>query len=79
MIKLASYDRPGRPRRTQLNNVEIEVIRLLANGKKPVEIAKQKRCSDAAVCNWLINARRTVQARTNFELIGYAFRNGLIK
>ena len=62
-----------------LNAVELEVLRDLASGKKPIEIAKDRECSGVAVSYWLRNARLASGAKTNFQLIAMAVKEGVVQ
>jgi len=78
VIKLACQPKPGAPKRRELKRSEIEIIRDLAKGRTSIKIARERRCSGAAICQTLRNARRAVKVKTNFELVAYALRKGII-
>lgn len=75
MIRLACMT-PAR--RATFTPVEIEIIKALGRGKTPKEIAWHRRCSESSVSQTLKGARRLVKAKTNFELLAYALREGII-
>lgn len=62
-----------------LNALELEILRQLASGKKPIEIAHSRGCSTAYVAQITAGARRAVGAKTNFHLIAMAVKEGIVQ
>lgn len=62
-----------------LTDREIHLIRELAAGKRSSELAAEHECTEAAVSYWLRNARRVSGAKTNFQLIAMAVKEGVVQ
>lgn len=61
-----------------LTAAELDVISKMAAGKKAVEIAKTSQVTQSVISQCLKNARRASGARTNYQLLAMAFKEGLI-
>lgn len=61
-----------------LTPIEIDVLRELASGLKPIEVAGLHRCSSTAVSMWMKKARQASGAKTTFQLIAMAVKQGII-
>lgn len=62
-----------------LNAVELELVRELASGKKPIELAEARQWSRAAVSQRMAEARHASGAKTNFQLIAMAVKEGVVQ
>ena len=63
----------------KLNNRELEVLTLVAGGKKSIEIARKLRLSKRTVDFHVDNARVKLHAATRTEAATKAVATGLIK
>jgi two-component system, NarL family, invasion response regulator UvrY len=66
------------PRHTELSDREFEILRRLAEAKTPKEIANEYDISVSTVNEYRRRLFSKLHAKSNLELIRYAFQNGLV-
>jgi two-component system invasion response regulator UvrY len=67
-----------RPRHETLSDRELEVLRLIASGKRVGEIAEMLTLSNRTVSTYRARLLAKMELRTNAELTHYAIQNGLV-
>jgi len=68
-----------KPKHHDLSDREFEILRRLAEGKSPKEIAAEYKISVNTVNSYRKRVLTKLHAKTNLDLIKYAFENGIVK
>jgi DNA-binding CsgD family transcriptional regulator len=63
----------------KFNSREIEMIRLLAAGKRNKDIAAEFHVSKPSVHKWLQQARAYANVQTDTQLVALAIREGAVR
>lgn len=66
------------PRHATLSDREFEIMRLLASGITPTDIAEQLKLSVKTVSTYRVRLLAKMQLKNNSELTYYAVKNGLV-
>ena len=68
-----------RPKHHELSDREFEVLRRLAEGRSPKEIAGEYKLSVNTVNSYRKRVLTKLRARTNLDLIKYAYKHGIVE
>jgi two-component system, NarL family, invasion response regulator UvrY len=68
-----------KPKHDNLSDREFEILRRFAEGKSPKEIAAEYRISVNTVNSYRKRVLTKLQARTNLDLIKYAFKHKIVE
>lgn len=68
----------GRPVHETLSDRELEVLRMIAQGKTTSQIAEELNLSVTTVSTYRIRILEKMNMRTTAELMHYALRNSLV-
>jgi two-component system invasion response regulator UvrY len=68
-----------KPPHSRLSDREFQVLRMIASGKKTIEIAAELSLSPATVATYRARVLEKMQLKSNVELTNYAIRQNLIE
>jgi two-component system, NarL family, invasion response regulator UvrY len=68
-----------RPKHNELSNREYEILRRLADGKSSKEIAREYKLTVNTVNSYRKRVLTKLHAKSNLELVKYAYENGIVK
>jgi two-component system, NarL family, invasion response regulator UvrY len=69
---------PEKPLHEQLSNREFQVLRLIASGKTPTEIAEMLSLSVPTISTYRARILEKMKMKTSAELMRYALQHGLV-
>jgi DNA-binding NarL/FixJ family response regulator len=68
-----------RPKHNELSNREYEILRRLASGKSSKEIAREYKLTVNTVNSYRKRVLSKLHAKSNLELVKYAYEHGIVK
>jgi two-component system, NarL family, invasion response regulator UvrY len=69
----------GKPKHNKLSDREFEILRALAEGKSTKEIAREHKVATNTVNTYRKRVLLKLHAKTNMDLVRYAFKNNIIE